>query len=159
MPTPQHAAIKSLSPDSTVLNSIRSLPRAQLSALWQTTLGRPLPARIHRTLAADCLIYQQQVHIAHGLSRHVERSLVDLLPSQEPVSAARLSGPRRFKPGTRLLRTWQGRTYSVTVADPGFLFSGRSYRSLSVIAREITGTPWSGPEFFGLLKRPSKANP
>ena len=158
MRTAQHATTKTLSPDSTAFASIRSLTRAELSALWQRTFGRPLPPCIHRTLAADCLTYQQQVKHAHGVSRNVERALSDLLPSQEPVSTPRPSGPRRFKPGTRLLRTWQGRTYTVTVADPGFLFSSRSYRSLSVIAREITGTPWSGPAFFGLLKWAGKVS-
>ncbi|QNN68766.1 DUF2924 domain-containing protein [Thermomonas carbonis] len=59
---------------------------------------------------------------------------------------------RRLKPGTRLLRAWQGKTYTVTVADPGFVYEGKTYGSLSVIAREITGTPWSGPVFFGLKK-------
>jgi hypothetical protein len=52
---------------------------------------------------------------------------------------------------------WQGRTYTVTVVDPGFLFAGRTYRSLSVIARVITGTSWSGPAIFGLLKRRTRA--
>jgi hypothetical protein len=156
MPTANHAATPPYQADSTALNSIRSLSRPQLSALWQQIYGRALPLRMHHTLVADCLIYQQQVQRAHGVSRTVERALSDLLPSQEPVSTLRPSGPRRFKPGTRLLRTWQGRTYTVTVGDPGFLFSGRSYRSLSVIAREITGTPWSGPAFFGLLKRAGK---
>jgi hypothetical protein len=60
---------------------------------------------------------------------------------------------RRLKPGTRLLRAWQGKTYTVTVADPGFIYEGKTYGSLSVVAREITGTPWSGPAFFGLLKK------
>jgi hypothetical protein len=158
MPTVQHATTDASTPDSTALNSIRSFSRAKLSALWQRTFGRPLPLQMHHTLAADCLIYQQQVQRVHGVSRNVERALSDLLPSQNPLSTLRPNGPRRFKPGTRLLRTWQGRTYTVTVADPGFLFSGRSYRSLSVIAREITGTPWSGPVFFGLQKRAGKVS-
>jgi hypothetical protein len=52
--------------------------------------------------------------------------------------------------GTRLVREWQGRTHHVSVQSEGFDYEGRTYRSLSAIARHITGTPWSGPQFFGL---------
>ena len=56
-----------------------------------------------------------------------------------------------MKPGTKFLREWNGRTHEViAVADGGFLYRGIAYRSLSAIAREITGTRWSGPAFFGL---------
>jgi hypothetical protein len=54
--------------------------------------------------------------------------------------------------GTRLLREWQGQTYHVSVAADGFEYGGKTYRSLTAISREITGTAWSGPLFFGLRK-------
>jgi hypothetical protein len=53
-------------------------------------------------------------------------------------------------PGARLVREWQGRTHQVTVLAAGFEYAGQTYRSLSAIARTITGTPWSGPAFFGV---------
>jgi len=56
----------------------------------------------------------------------------------------------RYKPGTRLIREWQGVTYEVTIEEKGYTWNGTRYRSLSHIAREITGTRWSGPRFFGL---------
>lgn len=52
--------------------------------------------------------------------------------------------------GSRLVREWNGRVHTVDVVDSQFLYNGRSYRSLSEIARVITGTRWSGPRFFGL---------
>jgi len=52
--------------------------------------------------------------------------------------------------GTRIVRTWQGQRYEITVVAAGFEYEGRRYRSLSAIAREITGTRWNGPAFFGL---------
>ena len=55
-----------------------------------------------------------------------------------------------YKPGTRLIREWQGVTHEVTIEEKGFLWNGLRYRSLSRIAQEITGTKWSGPRFFGL---------
>jgi hypothetical protein len=66
----------------------------------------------------------------------------------------RSTGSRQFvstmKPGTRLLRSWNGRSIEVIVTDTGFEHDGRSFKSLSQIAREVTGTAWSGPRFFGL---------
>lgn len=55
-----------------------------------------------------------------------------------------------MKAGTRLLRSWNGRSIEVNVTDTGFEHDGRSFKSLSKIAREVTGTAWSGPRFFGL---------
>jgi hypothetical protein len=55
-----------------------------------------------------------------------------------------------MQPGTQLLREWQGQTQRVTVKEEGFEYNGTTYRSLSAIARRITGTAWSGPAFFGL---------
>ena len=55
-----------------------------------------------------------------------------------------------YKPGTRLIREWQGVTHEVTIEERGFMWNGLRYRSLSRIAQEITGTKWSGPRFFGL---------
>ena len=57
------------------------------------------------------------------------------------------AGPR---PGTRLVREWNGRTHVVDVIEDGFVFDGKTYRSLSAIAKRITGAHWSGPRFFGL---------
>lgn len=58
---------------------------------------------------------------------------------------------RSIKPGTRLLHEWQGRTHEVIADTDGqFIYAGEQYRSLSAIARQITGTRWSGPVFFGI---------
>ena len=68
---------------------------------------------------------------------------------------ASIGTPPRFKPGMRLIREWQGRTHEVTVLEEGFQWNGKSYRSLSAIARAITGTRWNGHVFFGLKSRQS----
>ncbi len=65
------------------------------------------------------------------------------------------AGPAvRLKPGLRLVREWRGETHDVLVLEEGFEWNGERRRSLSAIAREITGTRWSGPRFFGLKPRP-----
>ena len=57
-----------------------------------------------------------------------------------------------LKSGARLLREWHGRTHTVTVTEDGFDYAGTSYSSLTKVARVITGTRWSGPRFFGLVR-------
>jgi hypothetical protein len=74
----------------------------------------------------------------------------------ELQSTGRISGFGRqpkFKPGTRLIREWQGQTHEVTVLEEGFRWKDKTYRSLSAIARAITGTRWNGHVFFGLKSR------
>lgn len=132
--------------------------RKELEAQWQATFGRPLSPKMRRPLAAQLLRFHAQ-EVAHGgLPAEVEAYLASLLPKSRGSGPQTAPVPtRRLKPGTRLLRTWRDRTYTVTVADPGFIYDGKTYSSLSVVAREITGTPWSGPVFFGLKKaKPAK---
>ncbi len=91
--------------------------------------------------------------------RDLRSSPLQSVPSQpsEAVSSAGLSAPRRDhrlpKPGTLLMRRSRGREILVKVLDEGFEYQGRRYRSLSVIAREVTGTRWNGWLFFGLTER------
>jgi hypothetical protein len=61
--------------------------------------------------------------------------------------------PTKLAPGARLIREWRGRTVAVLTTEDGFSWEGRPYRSLSQIAREVTGAHWSGPRFFGLTGR------
>ncbi|ANK81841.1 MAG: hypothetical protein TEF_14320 [Rhizobiales bacterium NRL2] len=69
--------------------------------------------------------------------------------AKEPVSRPKVSH-RPLRPGSRLVRQWQGRTHIVDVVEGGFSYDGRTYSSLTAIAFEITGARWSGPRFFGL---------
>src|ERR1700757_4950390 len=102
-----------------------------------------------RTAAASCRIPD-----AGGRSRRPPPGAAASAPSicsaaqREPRGADTSSS--ELKPGTRLVREWQGRTYDVVVLDDGFSWQGTSYRSLSALAGKITGTAWSGPLFFGL---------
>lgn len=75
--------------------------------------------------------------------------------ASRPVTAQRRlpALPLRIKPGTRLLRTWQGRTHEVLVGKSSVTYRGQAYRSLSEVACLITGQRWSGPLFFGLKQR------
>jgi hypothetical protein len=85
-----------------------------------------------------------------GLRPEPQRQLRRIAQEFKETGAATVRARRELKPGTRLMREWQGRTYEVLVLDDGFSWQNTRYRSLSAIARKITGTAWSGPLFFGL---------
>lgn len=143
-------------PKSVKASTSTTPSRPELEAEWQAAFGRPLSPKMRRPLAALLLRFHAQEAAQGGLSPQVEAYLASLLPKPRGRGPQAAPPPvRRLKPGTRLLRAWQGKTYTVTVADPGFIYEGKTFGSLSVIAREITGTPWSGPAFFGLKKTTS----
>ena len=131
-------------------NTLEELDRKALATVWQSAFGQPLPPKLYRAMVLLLLSYRLQELKFGGLSPAAERYLASLLP--RPDGKPRRPTPRRMRTGARLLRTWQGQTYMVTVLDGGFSWDGQTYRSLSHIARKITGTPWSGPAFFGLNK-------
>ena len=85
-----------------------------------------------------------------GLPPPIRRLLHQMVKATSANPAGRLELPRRIKPGSELVRTWNGKTYRVTVTADGFDHAGKSFASLSEIANLITGTKWNGPRFFGL---------
>lgn len=97
--------------------------------------------------------YRMQENAFGGLSRSAKARLVAAAEEsgRSGGKVPRVRTDRTIKPGTKFLREWNGRTHEVmALADGGFVYRGTVYRSLSAIAREITGTRWSGPVFFGL---------
>ena len=95
---------------------------------------------------------QEKLH--GGLTPAQKRKLAGL--AEDPWESGDIAATPtiRMKPGTKLVREWRGETHTVLVLEDGFEGKGEHYRSLSSIAREITGTHWSGPRFFGLKRRP-----
>ena len=106
-----------------------------------------------RVFLLRALAYGIQEKALGGLDRttrrRLDRAAADLAAGRTPAPP----GPR-IKPGTRLLREWQGKVYEVIVLEKGVQYRGDSWPSLSAVAREITGTRWSGPRFFGLKEAP-----
>ncbi|WP_158886652.1 DUF2924 domain-containing protein [Rhodanobacter sp. L36] len=127
---------------------LEKLTAAQLKLVWEATFPCPPLQPFYRSLAIRLIAFHRQELVDGGLSPELRQQLAEYAPGGVK-DAARRAQPR-VKPGTRLLRTWRGRLYAVTAGDGEFIYENRRYRSLSVIAREITGTPWSGPAFFGL---------
>ncbi|MCA8879623.1 MAG: DUF2924 domain-containing protein [Rhodobacteraceae bacterium] len=123
--------------------------RAALRAEWAAAFGTPPHPYLSERFLAKALAWQRQCAAAGGFPRSLGKRL-DLIG---PGGSGRTQPAASLAPGTLLAREWNGRIHHVEVLEDGFRFDGRSFRSLSAIARRITGTPWSGPRFFGLRRR------
>ncbi|MDD9724538.1 DUF2924 domain-containing protein [Roseovarius sp. SK2] len=120
--------------------------RNRAKALWEEIFGFPPPPYLSMAFMEKALAHEAQCRRHGGLSPATRKTLTRVAGGQPVAEASRGS----LKPGAHLVREWNGRTYQVEVTDTGYHLEGRSWRSLSAIARHITGTNWSGPRFFGL---------
>ena len=134
------------------LVDIAAMSPAELRAAWRDAYRNPAPD-ISPDLLARGIAHRIQERAYGGLSPSVVKEIGRLRKRLERGGEVVQSNEISLKAGTRLVRSWNGTTYHVLVNDDGFEFDGRQYRSLSQIAREITGAHWSGPRFFGLKKR------
>jgi hypothetical protein len=130
---------------SAALRDLPRLSRHNLAEQWGALYGAPPPPRTSRNLMIRAVAYKLQERVRGGLSPATRRLLGGI---SDPASVKRPS--RAVRPGTVLIREWQGVTHQVTVIEDGAVYRGKRYRSLSEVARLITGARWSGPRFFGL---------
>jgi hypothetical protein len=125
--------------------------RQQLLDMWQKLYERAAPPGIRRELLTPFLAYRMQEHAYGGLKSSARSELRRIARDLEKsAGSTRLILRPKIKAGTRLLREWRGQTHEVIAIESGYEYRGVSYRSLSEIARKVTGTRWSGPAFFGL---------
>lgn len=123
--------------------ALPGLKLAQLQAKGRQRLKQPVPAHVCKQLLVPLLAYKLQEHANGGLSPDVRRQLEKLAASYRRNPSSKTSQAAvhtRIKPGTRLLRQWNGKTHQVMVTESGFEYAGEHYKTLSVIARLITGT-------------------
>jgi hypothetical protein len=134
------------------LEALQQLSRAELRALWAKELSETPPSSLGRDILALGVAYARQERLYGGLPRRVAKELERLGARTlgNGADATEVSAQPLPRAGTILVREWQGVTHHVTVTDDGFLWDGKPHRSLSGIARAITGTTWNGPRFFGL---------
>jgi hypothetical protein len=125
-----------------------------LRVVWGKLHRTGPPLGISRDLLIRAIAHQLQERTHGGASWVLRRRLKNLAGEFEK---GRVSFDPAIVPktGTTLVRQWRGRTHTVLVREDGFEYDGERYRSLSVIAERITGAHWSGPRFFGLIKRAS----
>ncbi len=136
------------------LAALTDLDAVGLRAEWRRLYRSHPPRHIRRDLLVLAIAWKLQEKVYGGLTAAQKRRLAGI--AEELRKNGNLSaGPAiRLKPGSRLVREWRGETHTVLVLEDGFEWNGERRRSLSAIAREITGTQWSGPSFFGLKPRP-----
>ena len=145
--------------------SLGDLPREELAERWKQIYGCPPPKGARYDFLLRAAAWHLQAKRLGGLRPETRRLLkvamaraerelgrktssrnVGEVAAEQPVGKAR----QRLSPGARLIRDWNGRTHVVDVLEEGFAFEGRLHKSLTAIARQITGAHWSGPRFFGL---------
>ena len=124
----------------------------ELRVEWRQLHRAPPPMRLSRDLLMRGITYKFQERPLGGLSKSILRKLECLNVASEASDAQKPALPISLKAGTRLVREWRGVTHTVLVHADGFEWKGRRYRSLTIVACEITGAHWSGPRFFGLRK-------
>lgn len=122
----------------------RAADRAALKLGWAEAFGSPPPPKLSMAFMERAVAYARQCREQGGLSATSERQLRAIAGGRDPAAG------RAVAAGAQLVREWNGRTYRVEVVEGGYRFDGRSWASLTAIARRITGTHWSGPRFFGL---------
>ncbi|MEO5973169.1 MAG: DUF2924 domain-containing protein [Sphingomicrobium sp.] len=122
------------------LTALETMPLDELRVAWSRQ-ARTAPPKVSAGLLRLALAHHLQSKVMGGVTKTLERKLRAIAKGHD--SNAML-------PGTRLVREWRGKVHMVTVSDDGrYRWQDRDWNSLSEIAREITGTRWSGPAFFG----------
>ena len=138
------------------LAHLELLGREQLVEPWRELYGSDPPEKISHLLMRQAIAYRLQVRQLGGLNFSTRRTLERALDQDGSVGATPKNNDKHVAVGAVLIRQWRGATHQVTILEKGMVYHGKHYRSLSEVTREITGTRWSGPLFFG-LKRNHKA--
>lgn len=139
---------------------LRDLDLKGLRTRWRGVFQGPPPEHLPRHLLIGMLAYRMQAQSYGDLGSATVRLLKQIGSGGAQVDAVGLTAEHEqrrasIKPGTILVREWNGQPYRVMVVDAGFAWSGKTYDSLSKIAFAITGTKWNGPRFFGLRDKPT----
>lgn len=156
--------------DSVRIADLQGLGRDAIHDLWRRLHRKPPPKGLTGDLLVRALAYRIQIERHGGLSRGAQLRLATAAreATLERARAGQEDGDERaggsaasrtLRPGTRLVREWQGEVHEVIALADGFLWNGASYRSLSVIAKAITGTSWNGWIFFGVERKKPKGRP
>src|SRR5580700_2884499 len=132
------------------IEGLRTLNREQLNQRWRELSAAERPPRVSGELLIKALAYRLQENALGGLKSATRRLLESWGRKNAEPSLPTQPVKPRLTAGTVLVREWHGTTHRVTVIDDGFRFESKRYRSLSEVARMITGSRWSGPLFFGL---------
>jgi hypothetical protein len=138
---------------------LRALDVGGLRNCWHGVFGKGAPPYLPRHLLFRVLAYRLQADLLGDLDGESQR-LLDRSGSPEDAGDHAVKLTQRtteLRPGTVLGREWSGQMHRIVVMTDGFAWNGKTYPSLTKVAYAITGTRWSGPKFFGLRDKPSRA--
>jgi hypothetical protein len=139
-----------------VVAKLEQAPRDELVDRWRSLYRCNPPKGVGRRLLIGAIGHELQLRQAgrkqSRFLKRFERRAAVVASAGSPASTQ----SRKVRPGARLIRDWNGSTHTVDVIEDGYVWNGERYRSLSAIARAITGARWSGPRFFGLDRESSQ---
>jgi hypothetical protein len=146
--TIDHAALEA------EIERLPALSLLELRNRWKTLFRHSAPKSLRRNFLARGVAYQMQVETYGGLSVGTKRRLREIANATRNGDANSMLGSTRIRAGTQMIRQWQNTTHTVTAVTDGFEWNGRTYKSLSAVAKAITGTNWNGFAFFGIKRSP-----
>jgi len=132
------------------LTALPTMSKAALSDLWKQFFHSEPPSHLRRDLMIPILAYRMQEQAFGSIGARTQERLGQLGRAFEEGGGPATARAPHIRPGTRLVRQWGDQVHLVNVHSNGYEYQGTRYRSLSEIARLITGTRWSGPLFFGI---------
>jgi hypothetical protein len=132
------------------IEALADLTRVELVERWRERYRTSPPKGISRRLLVRAVAYEMQAKRYGSLKPVTDRRLRKIANGTAEGDDANRNASPRFQPGARLVREWNGVSHVVEVIEGGFIWNGDRHRSLSAIARAITGARWSGPRFFGV---------
>jgi hypothetical protein len=132
------------------LSALHRMSAADLRTEWRRLYRAHPPKKLSRDLLELGVAWKLQERVLGGLSAVTKRQLGELARTLESKSDLTKARKVRLRPGARLVRAWGGETHEIAIVEEGFVWRGKTWRSLSAIARAMTGTRWSGPRFFGV---------
>jgi hypothetical protein len=135
------------------LAELTSLSLDELRARWRQVYETAPPPRFSRDLLQRAVAYRMQEQLLGGLKPTTRRLLQRIAEAARERKPLKLTPVRKLEPGAILVREWNGTKHRVIILESGVRFRDQRYRSLSEVARLITGNLWSGPLFFGLKGR------
>jgi Protein of unknown function (DUF2924) len=135
------------------LASLRSSSITELKQQWRALYNSEPPYRISCELLTRVVAYRIQEQVYGGLKPSTRRLLIRLADDARSGRPLRLEPAAPASAGSVLMREWHGVTHEVRVLDRRVLYRRKRYRSLTEVAKLITGAHWNGPQFFGLRDR------
>lgn len=126
--------------------------RKRLVKLWPEFYEQSIPKGLSTKLLRLAIIYRIKEKLNGGLNPTIRKYLFQLAKANNKAVQLKLPVRSILKPGSHLIRQWRGETYQVQIVENGYEYEGNVYKSLSEIARNITGIHLNGPKFFGLRK-------